>query len=195
MRVVNIGGGLPARYLQTDQVPSVQEYVEALLARVPQLFSGDYRLVIEPGRAIQAPCGLAISRVEYVKRVGKRWIAVLHLGADLFLRPVYRPEDWQHEFFALDFMGRPIELGSPHPWTLAGPLCFAGDILARDVMLPELRQDDIVVVRDCGAYTLGLWSHHCSRPMPGILGYDSGHLSLLRSHERPEDVVTFWRGR
>ena len=53
---------------------------------------------------------------------------------------------------------------------------------------------DWLVVHDTGAYTMGLWSRHCSRGMPVVLGYRDGgkDLDVLRRKETPEDLVRFW---
>jgi diaminopimelate decarboxylase len=156
------------------------------------LFSPDVRLVTEFGRAIQANCGIAVSRVEYVKPAPQ--LAVIHLGADYLLRPVYRPEDWSHEFFVLDSRGMP-KAGSPSCVSIAGPLCFAGDLLARDILLPPIEPGDWVVIRDVGAYTLSMWSRHCNRGIPVVLGYDprrEAPLRVLRRAETPADIVRFW---
>jgi diaminopimelate decarboxylase len=149
-------------------------------------------LITEFGRAIHANCGIAMTRVEYVKPAQR--LAVVHLGADFLLRPVYRPEDRQHEFFVLGRDGVP-KSGTAEPVTLAGPLCFAGDIVARDVPLPRVEPGDWIVIRDCGAYTLSMWSRHCSRGIPEVLAYDPQRtipLRTLRHAETPGDVVRYW---
>jgi diaminopimelate decarboxylase len=156
------------------------------------LFGEDIQLITEFGRAIHANCGLAVSRVEYVKPAQR--LAVIHLGADFLLRPVYRPEDWKHEFFVLDANGLP-KSGAASPVTIAGPLCFSGDVVARDIPLPPIEPGDWIVIRDVGAYTLSMWSRHCSRGIPAVIGYDpqsSGSLRVLRHAETPADVVRFW---
>jgi diaminopimelate decarboxylase len=148
--------------------------------------------VTEFGRAIQANCGVAVSRVEYVKPDQR--LAVIHWGADFLLRPVYRPDDWKHEFFVLNGQGRP-KTGAAVPATIVGPLCFAGDVVARDVLLPPIDEGDWIVVRDVGAYTLSMWSRHCSRGIPAVIGYDpppTESLRVLRAAETPADVVRFW---
>ena len=146
----------------------------------------------EFGRAIHANCGIAVSRVEYVKPAQR--MAVIHLGADFLLRPVYRPADWQHEFFVLDRDGLP-KTQAPAPVAIAGPLCFGGDILARDVPLPPVEVGRFYRYSRCGAYTLSMWSRHCSRGIPAVIGYDpqqSDPLRVLRRAETPEDIVRFW---
>ena len=107
------------------------------------------------------------------------------------MRRVYRPQDWHHDFLVLDAHGR-LKSGETRPVTLVGPLCFAGDVLARDLELPVIEAGDLVVVRDCGAYTLGMWSRHCSRGLPKVVGWRAGERSLLKRREQPRDVVEFW---
>lgn len=188
---VDLGGGLPVAYREADRPPTLAEYVEALRTVAPSLFAPPIRLVTELGRAIHATAGWAASRVEYVKRVGDERLLVLHLGADLFLRWAYRPQDWHHDLAVLDAEGHPKD-GPREPWSVAGPLCFAGDVLDRGVLLPAVAPGDFVVIRDTGAYTLGMWSRHCSRGLPPVIGHEGDRLVVLRARETPADVVAFW---
>ena len=189
---LDIGGGLATVYRESDiGLPDIGAFAAQLRDRVPELYQPQLRVVTEYGRAIQAGCGVAFSRVEYVKPAST---AVVHFGADLFLRWVYHPHDWSHELLAFDEHGNP-KTSPQAATTIAGPLCFGGDILGHDVMLPQVEPGDWIGVRDVGAYTLGLWSRHCSRGMPLVLGYDGDRppsLSILRPAETPADLVRFW---
>jgi diaminopimelate decarboxylase len=194
---IDIGGGLPAAYASLDAPPSFADYAGALRREVPGLFGDSVRLVTEFGRSIHAGCGFAASRVEYVKTTGEGRVAVVHLGADLLLRPAYGPEHWHHEFAVPDSAGT-VKMGPLLPWTIAGPLCFAGDIIGHDLSLPEIRAGDYVLIRDVGAYAVSMWSRHCSRAMPLVLGYEdpvsdsSAPFTVLRSRERAVDIVKYW---
>lgn len=191
--VIDIGGGLPAAYADTDTVHEPHQYADALQQQVPELMDGSVRLVTEFGRAVQAGCGLALSRVEYVRTTADgEPMAVIHLGADFLLRPVYRPSDWSHEFVLLDREGN-LKQGATTKVTLAGPLCFGGDILARRLAMPAPSPGDWIGIRDCGAYTLSMWSRHCSRGIPNVLGYENGAVRLLRRAESPQSIADFWR--
>mmetsp|Transcript_33325 Transcript_33325/g.57066 ORF Transcript_33325/g.57066 Transcript_33325/m.57066 type:complete len:89 (-) Transcript_33325:32-298(-) len=54
---------------------------------------------------------------------------------------------------------------------VAGPLCFAGDLVARAVELPKLEVNDIVVLEEAGGNTLSMATSHCSRRRPPVYGY------------------------
>jgi diaminopimelate decarboxylase len=185
---IDIGGGLPTSY-DGEPAPTPADYADRLRARAPALFHSGLTLVTEFGRAIQAGCGFAASRIEYVKK--HPLTAVVHFGADLFLRAAYRPGDWRHEMFVVDSRGEP-KSGPTRTCAVTGPLCFAGDVLARERRLVAMVPGDWLVIRDAGAYTLGMWSRHCSRGMPLVLGHDVDRFRVLRKAESPADVVRFW---
>lgn len=189
---LDIGGGLPTTYVESQPGPGLEAYVEALEAESPDVLDGSLQLVTEFGRAIHANCGFAVSRVEYVKELATGPLAVIHLGADLLMRTAYRPDDWPHELLVLNPDGTQKTEASTRSWAVGGPLCFSGDIIARDRTLPELAPGDLIVVRDTGAYTLGMWSRHCSRGIPEVLAVSAGKLAVLRQRETVEDLVRFW---
>lgn len=191
---VNIGGGIPASYRDDAGVIEFRDYVNAL-KEVQGIFSSRRLLVTEFGRAIQANCGWAVSRIEYVKQKPKAMLVVVHFGADFLMRAVYAHQDWAHEFLLCSKDGA-LKKGPTSQVTIAGPLCFAGDLPGQDVKLPKPNIYDLVVVRDTGAYTLSLWSRHCNRAIPMVIGYSqelSGFcFDILRHRERPVDLINQW---
>ena len=193
--VVDVGGGASTDYTGDDVVDPVM-IGDSLRLAAPCWFDGSTELVTEFGRAVLANCGWALTRVEYVKQIDGRPMAVVHLGADMLMRPVYQPEHWRHRFSALPESGR-VRSEKTDGWTVSGPLCFAADIVGREADLSaDVQPGDWLVVHDAGAYTLSMWSRHCNRAMPAAYGYeatdDGWWFSLLRPRERPEDVVAFW---
>lgn len=186
---LDVGGGLPVRYTDADpEPPTIAAWADALSQTASW---GRHRLLTELGRTVHAGCGIALSRIEAVKEIAGEPVVVVHLGADFLLRRVYRPNDWDHELVVLDPQGRPRG-GEGQPTTVAGPLCFAGDVLARGRKLPPAQPGDLLLIRDVGAYTLAMWSRHCSRGMPAVWGMDGGEPVELFAGESPQDVVSSW---
>jgi diaminopimelate decarboxylase len=196
----DIGGGLPVSYMSDNEPVSMGEYVKRLRERTPGLFSPSpgpsskgLKLITEFGRWIFVNSGWTISRVEYVKRDPGINTAMIHVGADLFVRECLNPSDWQHEYTVLDPSGQ-IRAGmAEHPWNLAGPLCFSGDILAKDVMLPEIQEGDYLVIHDTGGYTYSMWSRYNSRFAPRILGYEGQQFTVLKERETEKEIWSFWK--
>jgi diaminopimelate decarboxylase len=189
---VDIGGGLPVAYHPEDTAPSMAEYAAALRRECPDLFAGQVRVFTEFGRWFFANRGFAVSRVEYVKEQTGHRTAVIHLGADMFLRTCYEPETWKHEMAAAGPDGS-LKEGPRIPWNVAGPLCFSGDFLAKAIPLPDLISGDYLLVLDAGAYTYAMWSRYNSRQMPKVIGLTGGRAVVLKERESVQDVVDFWR--
>jgi len=193
---VDIGGGLPVSYKRGRiPQPTLVQYASELEKKCPELFNGRFRIVTEFGRWLFANAGWVATKIEYTKRSAERRIAVVHAGGDLFVRPIYQPEIWQHEVdvFSID-AERNME-SDLSPWSVAGPLCFSGDFLARERLLPDSEPGDWIIVQDAGAYTLSAVSRYNSRPMPKVVMDDIPRWRLLRERDSADDVVNFWIGR
>jgi diaminopimelate decarboxylase len=131
------------------------------------------RVVTEFGAASHVKFGWLASRVEYVKECDNdHRIALIHAGSDLFLRACYAPEAFgKHRTLVYDEFGLPRDLTNLSCHDIAGPLCFSGDVVVRDAMLPPVETNDIVVLLDCGGNCMSLKNMHCSRQMPTVYGY------------------------
>mmetsp|Transcript_51187 Transcript_51187/g.92018 ORF Transcript_51187/g.92018 Transcript_51187/m.92018 type:complete len:519 (+) Transcript_51187:40-1596(+) len=135
-------------------------------------------------------------------------IAVGHFGADLCPRQCYTKEHKRRiEFYdgeSCSPMKRSRQCGSYEETKtthLAGPLCFQGDFPARDLEAPALRPGDFAVLREGGSNTLALFSRHCSRMAPPVLGYrirrEGGapavqSLEVLKEAESIKQLCGFW---
>ena len=119
---------------------------------------------------------------------------MIHVGADLFLRKCYRPEDWHHEVFVVDRSGKIKGGTDKNKYVIAGPLCFAGDVIAKEIQLPVVEQGDYIIIKDTGAYTLSMWSRYNSRQIPKIIGYieDGNEFEIIRDRESLDDIMEFW---
>lgn len=169
--IIDIGGGLPVSY-HRDQAPiPMAQYQAEIKKHYPELLGPDFRLITEFGRYIHTNAGWAVSRVENVKRDRDIDTVMIHVGADLFLRECYNPDDWKHEITVKDSNGNLKSGYGEKKYMIAGPLCFAGDLIARDIPLPKVEPGDFMVIPDTGAYTLSMWSRYNSRQISKIVGY------------------------
>ena len=189
----DMGGGFPVSYNINDSAPGLEKYVEMARANHPELFSNKYKLITEFGRYINANTAWAVSRVEYVKNEPNYKILSIHLGADFLLRKAYNPTDWHHEISVLDRNGKLKKGKDKKKYIIAGPLCFASDIIAKDIELPEVEERDFIVIHDVGAYTLSMWSRYNSRQIPKVIGYKTNSFCTLKERESLNDLYNFWK--
>lgn len=176
----DIGGGLPVSYHRKENPVSMQRYADLLKASCPQLFDGTYKLITEYGRYVHTNAGFVASRAEYVKHDKGINTAMIHAGANMFIREAYHPQQWKHEFSTANPRGKLKSGQTGNPWIVAGPLCFAGDIIARNINLPSVEEGDYVIVHDSGSYVLAMWSEYNSRQKPRAFGVkENGEVFLL----------------
>lgn len=193
INLFDLGGGMPVAYGRNDIAPSMKMYVDQLKRNCPKLFTNDFKLITEFGRWIFANAGWAVSKVEYVKQTKTIDTIMIHLGADMFIRKIYNPNDWHHEICVVGSNGK-MKCAKKKKYCIAGPLCFAGDILEREILLPEVNEGDFIIIHDTGAYTSSMWSRYNSRQFPKVIGYEEEgkKFSVLKVRESLESIKKFW---
>ena len=169
IEVVDIGGGLPVNFDSDEVTPTFSDYANSLSQAVPELFSGKYLVKTEFGRSIFAKNGFIATRVEYTKRAGGRNIAVSHAGAQVATRTVFMPDYWKIRLSVADPSGR-AKHGNEVIQDVAGPLCFAGDMIGTDRLLPEIKPGDYVVLHDTGAYYFSSPFYYNALAAPAVYG-------------------------
>ncbi|MFK4224278.1 diaminopimelate decarboxylase [Streptomyces sp. NPDC019890] len=187
---VDIGGGLPVNFATDEQTPTFVQYAQLLKELVPGLLDGRYGLVTEFGRSLIAKHGTVLARVEYAKSAGGRAIAVTHAGVQVATRTVYDPVSWPLRIAAYDSEGRP-KAGAAVEQDIAGPACFAGDLLAQARPLPLLEQGDVIAALDTGAYYFSNHYGYNSLPRPGVYGFfDDGDAAVRFATVRAPQSTT-----
>ncbi len=163
---IDIGGGLKAFAEHQKNARQMFTYAALLKKQLPALWS-EFQLVTEFGQWLHANTGFVISRIEYCLERRQKKILFVHVGADLFLRQAYA-SGTDYEFRLIDRAGNEKQ-GPLMTYDIAGPLCFAGDYIAKQVQLPEVAEGDQLVILATGANTYALWSRHCSRDVPKMV--------------------------
>jgi diaminopimelate decarboxylase len=170
---LDVGGGLGIRYRPEDDPPSIEQYVQALTARLGER---RLRLMVEPGRSMVGNAGLLLTRVEYVKETPERCFVVVDAAMNDLIRPALY--DAWHEI-------RPLSRRSPETARLCqvvGPVCESGDFIGRDRML-SVGADDLVAVLSAGAYGMSMSSNYNSRPRAAEVIVDGDRVHLVRARE------------
>ncbi len=186
IRTIDIGGGFPAEYKAGDDF-NISSYAEALRKACPKLFDGSFEVLTEFGRYYHANAAWTATQVHDVKTTEpEHQVLIVHVGADLFLREAYNPGVWHH-----DMLLHPSVNSVLMNTDVGGPLCFGGDYIAKNIQLPKATAGEWLIIQDTGANSFALWSRHCSRAFPKIIGEDS-ELAILRDRDSFEDILNFW---
>lgn len=192
IKVIDIGGGMPTLYNGISEAYTYFDYAKLLKEQVPDLFSGKYNVITEFGRSAFVKSGITLTRVEAVKTWCNQRKAVVHVGANQFLRTAYLPDQWKHCLSVFDSQGN-VKEGAYIEQDIAGPMCFSGDFIAKKVLLPPIAAGDYLVIHDTGGYTTAMYSKYNSRRASAMYAYDKNHrLSVLKDRETCEETLAFW---
>lgn len=191
---IDIGGGLPVNFDGDDIRPTYADYRKVLESQVPGLFDGRRTILTEFGRSLMAKTGTMVTRVEYAKTSGGRPIAVTHAGAQVATRTVLAPHDWPVRATVHEPNGHQ-RVEDPVVQDLAGPCCFAGDVIARERLLPRAYPGDLVALHETGAYYMSSHYSYNALPRPAIYFYrvdDAGTVNweAVRRRQSVEDLMS-----
>jgi diaminopimelate decarboxylase len=193
VQVIDIGGGLPVNFDDDSVRPAFSDYAGALRQTAPALFTGRYRARTEFGRSVMAKAGFIAARVEYTKWSGGRHVAITHAGAQVATRTVFMPDHWKIRVSVFGPDGAP-KTGDLLEQDIAGPLCFAGDLVASGRALPEVEPGDYVVLHDTGAYYFSNPFYYNALPAPPVYGAAHGadgsvFLDCWRPRQSMDDML------
>lgn len=186
---INVGGGLGVKYTDSDCPPSVYEIAEVIINSLnnsiekygiepPSLF-------LEPGRSIISTAGVTLYTVGSSKQVprGKKYVAIDGGMAD---NP--RPSMYGAEYCAE--IGNKKEDAALQTVTIAGRFCESGDILIKDISLPELSEGDILCVYNTGAYNYSMASNYNRVQKSQMVIVNNSKSDIIVRRETLEDLIS-----
>ncbi len=184
LKFLDIGGGLGIDY-DGSGAPEPKDLANALIPiyedRISELKSNP-KLWLEPGRSIVGNTTILLTRVNAVKRAYKNFVAV-DAGFNLLIRPVLY--NAYHRVVVANKMDR----GAEEVYTIVGPICESGDVLAEDRSLPRVEKGDLIAVFDAGAYGFVMSSQYNGRPRCAEVLVDGDKWYVIRERESYGDLI------
>ncbi len=179
--VYNLGGGLGVAYTSSQHPPSVAHYIETLIDAAHDLLGPGKRLLIEPGRALVANSTVTLYTIQTIKRNVSLWVAV-DGGMSDNLRPMLYGA--QYEAVIAD---RPLAPGTQRAH-VAGKHCESGDVIVRDIALPDPAAGDVLVTPVTGAYGYAMANNYNGVPRAPVVFCRDGHARVVVRREGYEDL-------
>jgi diaminopimelate decarboxylase len=176
---LDLGGGYGIRY--ADEQPLDFEALGRGL--VERLQATQYRVILEPGRALVGNAGVLLTRVLYVKRNRQKNFIVVDAGMNDLMRPTLYGS--YHEIIPARYHQ---EEGLQAD--VVGPLCETGDFLAQDREMPDVEPGESLAILDAGAYGFVLSSNYNTRPRPAEVLVQGSRAELIRAREGLEDLMS-----
>lgn len=173
---LDLGGGLGISY--KNETPPLPNELAAAITK--EIRGKNYKIIIEPGRAIAGNAGVLLTQVEYIKQGDKNFAIVDAAMNDLMRPALYNA--WQ-EIVPVQQRNE----GQKQRYDVVGPVCETGDFLGKEREL-NIRQGDLLAIRSSGAYGFTMSSNYNTRTRIAEVMIDGEAVHLIRQRETIESL-------
>ncbi len=168
---LDLGGGLGICY-SDETPPPVTDYADTLLEK---LADRNFKILLEPGRALVGNAGLLLTKVEYLKHGETKNFALVDAAMNDLMRPALY--DAYHAILPVK-----ENTGVAQRYEIVGPVCESGDFLGHDRHL-HLAEGDLLAVMSAGAYGMSMSSNYNTRPRVAEIMVQKNNTHLIRERE------------
>ncbi len=185
---LNVGGGLGIRYTESDDPPSIDEWVQTICHGVKDACLTENlplpKLLCEPGRSLVGSACITAYTIGSSKVIPE---IRTYIAVDGGMSDNPRPITYQSVYRAVvaNKMSAPIT----QTVTVAGKHCESGDIVIKNATLPTTNPGDILVVMATGAYNYSMASNYNRLPRPAAVLVNQGEANLILQRETYQDLI------
>ena len=184
LKVIDLGGGFKVPYEPDDEETDMGLIARKLKTYLDSHLSKNgkkYQLWFEPGKYLVSECGYLITKVNVVKDN----VHQIFVGVDSGLNHLVRP-------MMYDAYHHIVNISNPEAqeksYTVTGYICET-DTFASDRLLHEVREGDLLVFYNAGAYGYEMSSHYNSRYKPAEVLVKDGKAFLIRKRDEFESLT------
>lgn len=184
LQVIDLGGGFKVPYEPDGEATDLEAIGKKLKSYLEtHLFQSGkkYQLWFEPGKFMVSESGYLITKVNVLKESHSVVIAGVNSGLNHLIRPMFY-EAYHH----IVNISNPA--GEEKIYTVTGYICET-DTFASDRKLHEVREGDLLVFYNAGAYGFEMSSNYNSRYRPAEVFFNNGKAKLIRKREEWSDLL------
>ena len=184
-KILDLGGGFGVPYTDSDPELDVRSTVRSIVDEVKRRF-GDVALpaiMLEPGRSIVADAGLTVYTCTSVKNAGKTSYVAVDGGM---------PDNPRFALYEASYKVRNVTRAAEEGtrlYTIAGRCCESGDLIQKNVSLPETKRGDFIAVETTGAYNYSMASNYNRLPRPAVIMLDKNGEHIVVRRETFGDIL------
>jgi diaminopimelate decarboxylase len=151
---------------------------------VPLLRPLNLKILIEPGRFIAGNAGILVTRVEFVKKTGRKNFVIVDAAMNDLIRPAFY--DAYHEIVPLTSKN-----GAHISSDVVGPICESSDFFCKDRPLPKVGEGDYLALLSAGAYGFAQASNYNTRPLAAEILVNGRRAAGARERQPVKEI---WSG-
>lgn len=179
VRYVDFGGGLHVPYSGKYPPLDLKAYGN-MVSNVTK--DSPYQFIFEPGKFLVAEAGVLLTRVLVKKESGPKKFIVVDAGLSELIRPALYGAF--HKVEPISNLDRQIETVD-----IVGPICESACFIGKEREIPEVKEGELLIVKDTGAYGFSMSSNYNSRPRAAeVLACRDGGIVEIRKRESYENL-------
>lgn len=184
---IDLGGGFGVWYSEADTPNPIAKTCAFLIDACQKTFTRcgfmPERVTIEPGRSIVAESGYLLYTITRIKQGLKNRFYLVDGGMSDLIRPALYDAR-----YTASVVGAPEDAPTSLV-TVAGKCCESGDIVIRDIELPEAKEDDLLLIYTAGAYGISMASNYNKQPFPGVVFVKDGNWRYVLKPQSLEEMI------
>ena len=177
---IDLGGGMGISYTSDNKKLDYKKYNSAI-----KKFLKDHKskIIFEPGRSIVGNTGILLSKVTYIKQVGKKNFIIL----DAAMNDLMRPALYGAKHKILPSIKKRQK--SKKIYEFVGPICESTDKFSTIKNFQELKEKDFIVICDVGAYGMTLSSNYNLRTKPIELLIKGAKIKVIKKRQKYNELI------
>lgn len=185
---LDLGGGFGVHYIEQDKPLTPEQYMKNSAVYLKKAVTScgikPPHLIVEPGRSIVGEAGITLYSVGAIKTIkGLKTYAAVDGG--MFDNPRVALYDAEYTAVVAD----KADIIGDRTYSIAGKCCESGDILIKDISLPELNEGDILAVLTTGAYHYSMASNYNRNAVPPVVAVKNGKSAYMVKPQTYEDMA------
>jgi diaminopimelate decarboxylase len=185
LEFIDFGGGFGVPYRPEQTHIDLALLGSKLMPRFHELcqhYQKDLGLYFEPGKFLSAECGTLIVEVNTIKVADGYNFVGTDSGFNHLIRPVL-----YDAYHPIENLSNPN--GKANTYEVMGNICETGDWFAQGRSLPEIREGDLLAIKNAGAYCYSMGSLYNLRSMPAEVVVHDGKAKLARERETSDELI------
>ena len=184
LEAIDLGGGFKVPYLPGEKGTDMEllgKEIGKVFKEVKDRTGKSLQVWFEPGKYMVSEAGYFITKVTVLKDTGEILFAGVDSGLNHLIRPMFY--DAYHH---IENLSNPQ--GALKQYQVVGNICET-DNFATDRTLPEIREGDLLLFYNAGAYGFEMSSRYNSRFRPAEVLFSNGDMQLIRRREELSDLL------
>ena len=177
---IDLGGGIGIPYKNDKKKFNYSNYQKLIIKFLRKYNS---KIIFEPGRSIVGNIGILISKIIYIKENQKKSFIILDAGMNDLMRPALYGA--KHRIIPTN-KTRKI---SNKTYEFVGPICESTDKFLAINKFQKLKEKDLIIICDVGAYGSSLSSNYNLRPKPAEILIKGSKIIIAKKRQRLKDII------